>query len=130
MQRWLIAGAVLASVLVAAGPAPAQTLTPHIVGWERYFTVTWETFERRGRTHVGGYVVNQHGAAMGRVRLLVDSLDASGRVLAQRVDWLVGDVPPFGRRYFEAPVPQPAAAYRVSVFTFDPVQGARLMEAP
>jgi hypothetical protein len=63
------------------------------------------------------------------VQLLVESLDATGQVVAQRVEWLGGDVGPFSRRYFEVPAPAPAQTYRVSIFTFDLIQASRL-EAP
>lgn len=58
-----------------------------------------------------------------------ESLDADGRVVAQRVEWLGGTVPVFSRTYYEVPAPPPAARYRVSVFAFDFVQAA-FFEAP
>lgn len=116
-------------VLAAGTDVAAQRLTPHIVGWERYFAVEWETFDQRGQSHLGGYVVNRYGSPASRIQLLVDSLDASGQIVAQRIEWLGGDVGPFSRRYFEVAVPQPASSYRVSVFAFDVLQTARL-EAP
>lgn len=119
----------LLGVLAAGTEAGAQRLTPHVVGWERYFTVSWETFERGGRPHLSGYVVSQYGVTAQRVQLLVESLDASGGVTAQRVEWLGGDVAPFSRRYFEVPVPRPASSYRVGVFAFDFLQ-ATLVQAP
>jgi hypothetical protein len=116
-------------VLAAEGDVAAQQLAPHHPGWERYFAVTWEAFERGGRSKLGGYVTNQYGAPAWRVQLLVEGLDSSGQIVAQRVEWLAGDVPPFSRRYFEVRVPGPASSYRVRVFAFDFIQSARL-EAP
>jgi hypothetical protein len=121
--------AVLLTVLAAETAAAAQSLTPHIVGWERYFSVTWETSEWRGRPYLSGYVVSEYGATATRVRLLVDGLDSSGRVVAQRVEWLGSTVPAFSRVYFEVPIPERASSYRVRVFTFDFLQAAGL-EAP
>lgn len=120
---------VLSGVLAVASDAAAQHLAPHFPGWERHFSVSWKTFERAGRPYLAGYVVNRYGTAATRVQLLVDSLDASGQIVAQRVEWVGGTVPGFSRRYFEAPVPQPAASYRVSVFAFDFLQ-AGLVEGP
>ena len=124
----LVTVAVL-GVLATATVVLAQQLTPHFPAWERYFTVSWQTFERQGRPFLSGYVTSQYGAGAGRVQLLIDALDGSNRVVAQRVEWLAGDVPPFSRRYFEVPAPQAASAYRVSVFAFDFYQAA-LIQAP
>jgi hypothetical protein len=60
----------------------------------------------------------------------VDSLDASGQVVAQHVEWLGGsNLPGFSSTYFEVPIRQQAPRYRVSVFAFDFVQSARI-ESP
>jgi hypothetical protein len=126
--RGLLVTALL-SLLLAETDVAAQLLTPLLPGWERYFEVSWEPFERRGRPHLSGYVVNKYGATATRVKLLVESLDSAGRIVAQRVEWLGDTVPVFSRTYFEVPVPQPAPSYRVSVFAFDFIQSARL-ESP
>jgi hypothetical protein len=126
--RGLMVTAVL-SVLLAEADVDAQLLTPLFPGWERYFQVSWEPFERRGRPQLSGYVVNKYGATATRVKLLVESLDSAGRIVAQRVEWLGDTVPVFSRTYFEVPVPEPAPSYRVSVFAFDFIQSARL-ESP
>jgi hypothetical protein len=129
MRVWMLVTAFVLSMLATGTEVAAQELAPHHPGWERYFTVNSETFERRGQPHVGGYVVSNYGAPAWRVQLLVDALDSSGRVVEQRVEWLNGDVAPFSRRYFEVPAPQGATAYRVRVFAFDFLHAA-LTEAP
>ena len=128
-MRALVLVIVVVGVLASAADTAAQRLTPHVPTWERYFTVGWETFERRGRPHLSGYVVSQYGAPAMRIKLLVESLDSSGQVVAQKVEWLGGEVAPFSRGYFEVPVPEPAPSYRVRVFAFDFLQAARL-ESP
>ena len=73
-------------------------------------------------------IVNSYGVMANRVQLLVDSLDSSGQIVAQRVEWLVGsNLPGFSRTYYQVPIRAPAASYRVSVFAFDFVQSARLV---
>jgi hypothetical protein len=121
--------AAMVGVLLTGAAATAQPLTPHIPGWARYFEVTWEPFQQRGQPRLGGHVVSKWGETATGVRLLVEALDAEGKIVGQRVEWLAGTVPPFSRAYFEVPVPAPAASYRVSVFTFDFPQAARV-EAP
>jgi hypothetical protein len=121
--------AVLMGVLLAGAEVGAQSLTPHFPAWERYFDVRWERFERRGRPYLSGYVISKYGATATRVKLLVDGLDSSGQIVAQRVEWLGDAVPVFSRTYFEVPAPGPASSYRVSVFAFDFIQAVRL-ESP
>jgi hypothetical protein len=127
--RVLVIG-VLLGLLAATSAAPAQPLSPTFPGWERYFSVSWEPFERRGQPYLGGYIVSSYGVTATRVQLLVDSLDSSGQIVAQRVEWLGGsNLPGFSTTYFEVPIRQQASRYRVSVFAFDFVQSARI-ESP
>jgi hypothetical protein len=127
MKLRVLVIAALVGMLAALTSAAAQPLTPHFPGWERYFTVSWDPFERRGQPYLSGYIVNSYGVTATRVQLLVDSLDSSGQIVAQRVEWLVGsNLPGFSTTYFEVPIRQQASRYRVSVFAFDFVQSARV----
>lgn len=109
--------------------ASAQTLTPLVIGWERFFILTWEASQDRGQPIVSGYIKNDAGFGARRIQLLVEALDASGRVTGQRVSWLGSSLTAGMRAYFEAPAPPAAAAYRVSVFAYDWVQTAEV-QAP
>ncbi len=109
--------------------AVGQSLVPLVVGWEQFFTLTWEAWQDRGQPTVGGYIKNEAGFPARKVQLLVEAVDASGRVTGQRVSWLGSDLTSGTRAYFEAPAPAPAATYRVSVFAYDWVQTADL-QAP
>lgn len=129
MRMRMLLIAALLGILAAGAEAPAQPLTPHSPTWERHFTVSWETFGRGGRPYLRGYIVSHYGAVATRVQLLVDSLDPSGQIIAQHVEWLGGTVPGFSRTYFEVPVRQPASSYQVRVFAFDFFQ-ARRLESP
>ena len=106
--------------------ASAATYEPMVLGWERYFSITWEPFDRRGVHYVGGYVDNTFGLPARRIQLLVDGLDASGSVVSQKVTWLGSDLNPGTHAYFETRAPEPGTAYRVRVFAFDWVQTASL----
>lgn len=118
--------ASLVGMLAAATDVAGQSLTPQFPGWERYFTASWEPFERRGQPYLSGYILSSYGVTATRVQLLVDSLDSSGQIVAQRVEWLGGsNLPGFSRSYFEVPIRQQAPRYRVSVFAFEFVQSAR-----
>lgn len=122
--RELALGLVL--LLAAPGVAPARELQPLMWGWEQHFVVTWDTIQRHGRLEVEGYVNNRSPYRVGNVRVLVDSLDDTGRLVDQRVSWVLGELGGDSRIYFHVPV-TPAAHYRVRVFSYDRVDEASLM---
>ena len=112
---------VAASLLILGTGAAASSapLRPLVRGWERYFKLDWEAGMRGDRPAVTGHIFNDGGFAATRIRLLVETLDASGQVVSQTEDWLPGMLTPGMRAFFEVPVPQRAAEYRVSVFAFE-----------
>ena len=95
-----------------------------MLGGEQFFTLEWEAGDRRGRPVVWGTITSEWGFPARRVQLLVESLDATGRVTGQRVAWLGADLAPGTRAWFEVRAPGPAPAYRVRVFAWDWVQSA------
>jgi hypothetical protein len=116
----------LVLLLGTLGAAPARELQPLMNGWEQHFSVTWDTIQRRGVAEVEGYVINRSPYRVGRVRVLVDSLDDADRVVDQKVSWVSGELPGDSRLYFDVPV-TPAARYRVRVFSYDRIEEARIM---
>lgn len=116
-----LAVAALALTLPADGGAKAP-LEPLVLGWEQIFKLDWELEERRGRLVLRGYLVNDSPYSIARVRLLVDGLDDSGGIVAQRISWFLGDLMPFSRGFFEAPVPGRHPKYQVRVFAYDRVE--------
>ena len=113
-------------LLAVPGVAPAQEIQPLMQGWEDHFSVTWDATQRRGRTEVEGYVNNKSPYRVGRVRVLVDSLDNTNRVVDQKVAWVSGESAGGDRLYFNVPV-TPAAQYRVRVFSYDRIEYAQIM---
>jgi hypothetical protein len=133
MEKWRsmktrVLTAVLALGLVLASPpaATSRSLEPLVLGWERFFTISWESWEETGRPVVGGYIRNESGFTAAKVQLLVEALDPAGHVVDQRVSWLGSQLTAGTRAYFEVPAPPRPAAYRVSVFAFDWVQTASI----
>jgi hypothetical protein len=122
--RELALGCVL--LLAAPAAAPARELQPLMRGWEQHFSVTWDTIERRGRPEVEGYVNNRSPYRVGNLRVLVDSLDDAGRIVDQRVSWVLGELGGGSRLYFDVPV-TPATSYRVRVFSYDRLDEASIM---
>ena len=113
MTRKLTALAVLLWWLGAAALAVAQFADP-----DRFFALEWSDGERRGRPNVNGYIVNNYRVRAGNVRLRIESLDAGGKPTAT-TEAYVADVPAGSRVYFEAPIKQRAARYRVTVVSWD-----------
>lgn len=96
-------------------------------GWAQYlqaptdlFRVEWEARQTPdGRTLISGYVRNGAGYLIANVRLLVEGLDPSGQVVTKTTGYLHRQVPPFQHGYFEVRVPAGAAAYRVTLISYD-----------
>jgi len=111
--------AVLAGLLMClgAGAARAQVQMRSV---ESDLRVEWTGSEdRRGRPVVSGYVYNQRaGSYAVSVRLLVEALDGSGQVAGSTTGYVLGDVPPSNRSYFEIKAPAKAASYRVTIESF------------
>jgi len=111
-----------ACVLVAGPVANAQgaaMLTPLVVDGERYFTLEWQAADTGTGPVVHGRIRNEYGFSARKVRLLVNSLDATGTVTAQTIAYVPFEVTPGTTAYFEAHVPARAASYRVWVFQWD-----------
>ena len=115
----VVSTAVLAALLVGlgAGTARGQVQARSV---DADLSVEWTGSEdRRGRRLVSGYVYNRRaGTYAVDVRLLVEALDASGQVIGATTAYVMGDVPPSNRSYFEVKAPVPAASHRVTVRSF------------
>src|SRR5207244_4189165 len=79
MRLRVLVIAALVGVLAASTGVTAQPLTPHFPGWGRYFTVSWERFERRGQPYLRWFIVSTSGVTAARVKLLADSLGVEDR---------------------------------------------------
>ena len=104
---------------VAGGLSPSASVTTTVQGWEHYFRLEWTPQLKRGGVEIDGYAYNNYGRPMGGVRILAQALDDAGSVLGQKIEWVPGTVPPFGRSYFLVRGLPQAPHYRVSVWAFD-----------
>ena len=114
-----LSAAVLAAPLIClgAGQARAQVQARSVDSDLRVEGTDSE--DRRGRPVVSGYVYNQRaGGYAVSVRLRVDALDGAGQVMGSAVGYVLGDVPPSNRSYFEIKAPAKAASYRVTIESF------------
>ena len=54
---------------------------------------------------------------------ITEALDSANAVVSTQIGYVGGHLPSGGRIYFEVPVTDRAAKYRVTVLSFDVVQG-------
>ena len=99
LRAMRVLGVGLLAVLAIALPAMAQSRGP-------VFRV--EPEKRTDHTRPGfvtGWLYNDGQGVAGLVRMKVEMLDDSGKVVAEHVGWAYGNVSPGGRAYFMIPVP-------------------------
>jgi hypothetical protein len=121
MKRTLTVLTFAAALIGPAMPGMAAELQPLMAGWERVFTVNWQPGQYRGKPAVEGYVNNVSPYHTANIMVLVENLDAGGRVTNQQIAWVAGDLLGGGRLFFQIPA-APAPAYRVRVFSYDRVE--------
>ena len=108
--RTLAVVLLLCLVIAGAVTALAQSTSDP----DRFFGIEWAGGERRGRPNVNGYIVNNYRVRAANMRLMIESLDASGKAI-EKESGFVADVPPNARVYFEVAVKQKAPRYRVTI---------------
>jgi hypothetical protein len=106
-------------MVLATGAPPAQAQEGRVYGADQFFELTWEPVEHGGRLSVGGYVTNTYGLEAINVRLIVESLDASGRVIAKTIGNVNYPIPPSARGFFEIFPPGKPSSFRVYVLSWD-----------
>ena len=101
--------------------ASVTTTTPGVT--ERWFKLDWSVQPENGdQRMIDGHVENVSGRPVMNVQLLVQSLDASGALLAQQRQWLGGGLPGGSRTYFAIRHVAAADRYRVSVWSYSAVE--------
>jgi hypothetical protein len=113
----------IAGVLSAATLAAAQT--PAVLHADSLRAEWTVEPTRAGRAHVVGYLHNRNIKDAANVWLRVDRLAADGAVAGSDRRRVMGDVLAGGRSFFEVPVAEPGARYRVTVEAADWVKECR-----
>ena len=105
------------------GGAHAATSTQ--VGNAGTITLNWEAAQdKAGRPLIVGSVVTYGGkAGYCNPRILVETLDGQGRVVAHNVGFIPGYVGGYDNVYFQEPVRAPGPEYRVSITSWDKCGG-------
>jgi hypothetical protein len=112
----LAAMLILPAALYPTGPTTAMSATSSV---DSRIRLDWEVGARHGRPVIEGWAYNNYGRAAMNVRLLVETLDASGNVIARDFGFVFGTVGFNDRTYFEVPLKTIGTSYRVSVTAFD-----------
>lgn len=121
----LVVGGLI--VLSLAGAAMAQVQAEVA----RLLRVEWAPLsEEWTRPRLVGHVYNDSTYRIGSVRLRLQSLDASDRVLREDLAWIYIDVPARGRAYFSVNRPAGAQSFRVTVESFFLISRERINETP
>ncbi len=115
-MRRRITAFTVAALLTGAVGVSAQIYAPESL--ERYFRLEWEVTRGKKGPGIEGYVYNQALRTAERMRVQIERLDASGKVVGSSTVWVFGTVRADGRAYFSASVSE-AASYRVRVLSFD-----------
>jgi hypothetical protein len=114
----VIAGFAIVMTIVTVDPMTPATAQSWVMP-DRDFRVDWEQATKRRGTVLRGYIHNTAGSSATNIRLLVESLDARGQVVATNVGYVQGTIAPFDRLYYEVPIATPASSYRVRVGSWD-----------
>ena len=74
---------------------------------------------KKGTPVYSGYIYNDGGGGVANVRLLVETLDAEGKVIGQAQGVAHGSMLGRDRLYFEVPLEVTGANYRARVLSWD-----------
>jgi hypothetical protein len=126
---WLVFGGLMFVPLCAGAashaPTPSATTTTAMPGAEEHwFKLDWSVAPHgAGARRIDGYVYNSYGRPADNMRILSQAYDQSGALIAQKLTWVMQLVPPSSRAYFIVDDLPPADRYRVSVWSFDFMNG-------
>ena len=125
MQLRISVALVVSVLAVGAGAAQAERIT--IAGNAGTITLDWQaTQDRAGRPLIAGRVITYGGkSGYCSTRLLVETLDAQGQVVAQNMGFVPGYVGGYDDVYFELPIRTPGTGYRASIASWDKCAGGQ-----
>ena len=112
---------VVLVVLLLMAPAAVAAQSYAIQGIEHYLRVEAATIQGKRGPVVAGSVYNLYGHPMDRVRLVLETVDASGKATSNKFIYINGQIPVDGYSYFEEPAPPAGTNYRVRALSFDPI---------
>jgi hypothetical protein len=118
-MRASLALALTLALMLAALPASAAPISSPS-GANQFLRFEWEAVQdRKGRPEIEGYLYNDYMRAAINVRLVVETLDASGHITATTLAYIPGLVPLLTRTYFVVPIKHPGASYRLRIVNYE-----------
>ena len=113
--------------VLAMGAGAAQAERSTIADNAGTITLDWQaTQDRAGRPLIAGRVITYGGkSGYCSTRLLVETLDAQGQVVAQNMGFVPGYVGGYDDVYFELPIRTPGTGYRASIAAWDKCGGGQ-----
>jgi len=127
LMRQIVVGVGLALIVASAAACVAQgnpltsptEFDSMVPGWQSKFSLDWKVAPAPdGTSRLYGRVSSHYGENAAPFRVLAMTLDASGKVIGQRIQWVPGGVPGFGDAYFEVDRLVAGASYRVTVWDY------------
>jgi hypothetical protein len=117
MTRGPVVATLLLLTVIATTPVSA-IVSPS--GIDPRLRLEWESDQdRSGHPVITGYIYNDYSRMAINVRLLAETVDASGRVVDRAFGFVPGNVPVSNRNFFRVPLRATGAAYRVTVTSFE-----------
>jgi hypothetical protein len=83
------------------------------------FRINAQVVQSKKGAAYSGYVYNDGGGGVANIRLLVEALDAEGKVIGQAQGVALGSMLGRDRLYFEVPLQATGASYRARVLSWD-----------
>jgi hypothetical protein len=120
-------GTTLLACFAWVGASQAHAASSTQAGNAGTITLNWEaTQDKIGRPLIVGTVVTNGGKTGYCIpRLLVETLDAQGQVVARNVGFIPGYVGGYDNVYFEEPIRAPGQGYRVSISSWSNCGGGQ-----
>ena len=97
----------------------------------RLLRVEWEPgTDKWGPPRLVGHIYNDSTYKVGSVRLRLETLDSSDRVVGETLAWVYVSVPARSRAYFSVRRPSGGAAFRLTVESFVLISRESIEETP
>jgi hypothetical protein len=112
---------VLAVALLAFVAAGAPMLGTRIAGAQSASPASFRVeVDREAPTRgaIAGWLYNDSREMVGLVRLRLEVVDESGKVVATQLGWAYGNLRPGDRAYFRIPLPEQKGTRRITVDSF------------
>ena len=117
MARGRILAAALAAVVAAAAPEWGARNAEAQMASASSFRVE-EDRDAPTRGAIAGWVYNDSRETVGLVRMRLEVLDDSGKVVGNQMGWAYGNLRPGDRAYFRIPLPEQKGTRRITVESF------------